>query len=395
MATRRWVLVLLGLLLTSTPGLAATHQVNCDHGDSLAQALEQATPGETIQVSGTCPEAVRILTDRITLDGGGSAMLDGGGADGVTADGVRGVTLTGLTVRQGLNGVVATGGAHLQLTRITMQNNRVSGLRVDGHSSVELRDCTTHTNGVNGLEVDRASEVKVTGTFRSQGNGVFGISLLNTSSIVFAQATVSSTNNTLGIAIGLNSGASIADAATTVTTSDNLTTGFTVVSGSSLLVFEGTLVAQHNRLNHGVSANSKSSIDLDRGGSMTATHNGLDGVQLEDSLLNLFNMPGQRGSTVVATDNQRHGLSTFVGGKIDLSVDSQITSQRNSQTGLFADNGGSVRVSKSTLTQNGTTDVALSFGTRAEFTQNTLGTITCDATVLIRGDTGHKRQDKL
>jgi hypothetical protein len=77
-----------------------------------------------------------------------------------------------------------------------------------------------------------------------------------------------------------------------------------------------------------------------------------------------------------------------VGGKIDLSGDSQITSQRNGQAGLFADNGGSVRVSRSTLTNNGTTDVALSFGTRAEFTQNIIGRITCDATVLIRGDAG-------
>jgi hypothetical protein len=105
----------------------------------------------------------------------------------------------------------------------------------------------------------------------------------------------------------------------------------------------------------------------------------------------MFNMPGQRGSTVVATDNQRHGLSTFVGGKIDLSGDCAITSQHNRQTGLFADNGGSVRVSKSTLTRNGPAsaprDVVLSFGTRAEFTQSTIGTITCDATVLMRGDT--------
>ena len=388
MAISKWLPAIVVLLLASTPVLAENHQVNCDHGESLATALEQATPGETIQVSGTCQEAVMIIADRITIDGGGSAILDGRGADVVTADGVRGVTLTGLTVRQGLNGVVAKGGAHLKLTSVTTQHNLVSGLRVDGHSSVELRDCTTYNNGVNGLEVDRASEVKVTGAFRSQGNGVFGISLLNTSSLVFANATATSTNNTLGIAVGLNSGASIADAATTVNTSDNLTTGFTVVSGSSLLVFEGAIVAQHNRFNHGVSANSKSSIDLDRGGSITATHNGLDGVQLEDSLLNMFNMPGQRGSTVVATDNQRHGLSTFVGGKIDLSGDSQITSQRNSQVGLFADNGGSVRVSKSTLTHNGTTDVALSFGTRAEFTQNTIGTITCDATVLMRGGTG-------
>ena len=93
-----------------------------------------------------------IITDRITLDGGGSATIDGRGAEAITADGVRGVTLTGLTVRQGLNGIVAKGGAHLQLTSVTMQNNLVSGIRVDGHSSVELRDCTTHNNGVNGCD---------------------------------------------------------------------------------------------------------------------------------------------------------------------------------------------------------------------------------------------------
>jgi hypothetical protein len=54
MATRRWVLVLLVLLLTRTPSRAANHQVNCDNGDSLAQALDQVAPGETIQVRGTC-----------------------------------------------------------------------------------------------------------------------------------------------------------------------------------------------------------------------------------------------------------------------------------------------------------------------------------------------------
>ena len=110
-------------------------------------------------------------------------------------------------------------------------------------------------------------------------------------------------------------------------------------------------------------------------------------MQLEDSLLNMFNMPGLRGSTVVATNNQRHGLSTFVGGRLTYlgQPDHQPS---NGQAGLFADNGGSVRVSKSTLTNNGTTDVALSFGTRAEFTQNTIEMIICDATVLLRGDTG-------
>ena len=155
------------LLLASTLGLAENRPVHCDHGTSLATALEKATPGETIQVSGTCQEAVMISTDRITLDGGGNAIIDGRGAEAVTADGSRGVTLTGLTVRHGLNGVVAKGGAHLKLTSITMQNNLVN----------------------------RASEVNITGTFLSQGNGVFGISLLDTSSIVFANEVVASFTN--------------------------------------------------------------------------------------------------------------------------------------------------------------------------------------------------------
>src|SRR4029453_4970435 len=87
-----------------------------------------------IQVSGTCQEVVTIITDRKTLDGSGRAIIDGGGAEVVTADGLRGVTLTGLTVRQGLNGVVAKGGATLKLTGIPTQNNLVRGIRVEGPS---------------------------------------------------------------------------------------------------------------------------------------------------------------------------------------------------------------------------------------------------------------------
>jgi nitrous oxidase accessory protein NosD len=90
MSTRRWLPAMAVLLLASTLVLAENRQVNCDHGESLAIALEKATPGETIQVSGTCQEAVTIITDRITLDGGGSAIIDGRGAEVVTADGVRG-----------------------------------------------------------------------------------------------------------------------------------------------------------------------------------------------------------------------------------------------------------------------------------------------------------------
>ena len=69
----------------------------CDKGQTLTEALRKAKPGDTLQVTGTCHERVTITTDRLTLDGGGSAVLDGGGGgpteffEGVvTIDGARG-----------------------------------------------------------------------------------------------------------------------------------------------------------------------------------------------------------------------------------------------------------------------------------------------------------------
>jgi hypothetical protein len=49
--------------------------VNCDRGETIAEALARAEPGDTIRVTGTCVEQVSIKTDRITLDGQGAATL--------------------------------------------------------------------------------------------------------------------------------------------------------------------------------------------------------------------------------------------------------------------------------------------------------------------------------
>ena len=81
--------------------------VNCGAGQSINHALRHAEPGETIFVQGTCHERV-VITQPVTLDGGGSAVIDGGGGsqavaaefDGlVVIDGVTNVNLIGLTVQ--------------------------------------------------------------------------------------------------------------------------------------------------------------------------------------------------------------------------------------------------------------------------------------------------------
>jgi nitrous oxidase accessory protein NosD len=99
---------------------SSAQKVKCDQGQTLTEALKKAKPGDTLQVTGTCHERVIITTDRLTLDGGGRAVLDGGGGpteffEGVvTIDGVPGVTLMGFTTRN-QTGLLVDGAGTLRL----------------------------------------------------------------------------------------------------------------------------------------------------------------------------------------------------------------------------------------------------------------------------------------
>ncbi len=92
------ILIAVMVMAVASPALAGTLKVNCDKGGTITKALENAKPFDTIQVTGTCKERVTITTDRLTLDGQGSAILDGAGFKAnavfervITIDGARGV----------------------------------------------------------------------------------------------------------------------------------------------------------------------------------------------------------------------------------------------------------------------------------------------------------------
>ena len=128
---------------------SAVKKVKCDKGQTLTEALRKAKPGDTLQVTGTCHERVTITTDRLTLDGGGSAVLDGGGGgptefEGVvTIDGAQGVTLTGFTVQNGPGeGVLGIRGAAFAVHNTTVQGNAGTGIAISGGSTADLADCS-------------------------------------------------------------------------------------------------------------------------------------------------------------------------------------------------------------------------------------------------------------
>ena len=388
MKTIFYAFVLASLVCLSTGSvLADTINVNCNRGERLSEALMRASAGDTIQVNGRCEESVEIIKDGITLDGGGNAVIVGGRGHAISVVGAQRVTLQGLTLRNSLNGLSLSENASVILQEATLRDNFVTGIMVTGSSSLATRDVVVRDTELIGINVERSSEVAVTGSLVIDGSGVFGLNLAGASSVSFRQANVEVKNNTLGIQISIGSSAYLTDSDSLVNTSGNLTTGFTINSGSTLFLFEGAIISDNNQFNHGMSVSSNSNVDMDRAASITVRNNGIDGIRLENSHLNMFTMRDLEGPMLRAIGNRRHGVSAFLGSTVDLTFSSQITSKRNGDAGLLADNGSAVRVNNSDITEN-PRDVVLTFGARAEFNMNTIGSITCDATVLIRGDTG-------
>jgi len=98
-------------------------------------------------------------------------------------------------------------------------------------------------------------------------------------------------------------------------------------------------------------------------------------------------MQGMTPSSITATGNGRNGVSGFVTSVIDVSADSLIAAQGNANAGVLGDNGTSVRLVNSSVLGNVVDDVVLSFGARGDISSSVVGTIDCDATALLRGDT--------
>ena len=191
------LLILVVVIAVANPVLAETLTVDCTKGETLAKAVERAKPGDTIQVTGTCKETVTITTDRLTLDGQGSAILDGGSVgksgavvlsspmtgflpffEGVlTIVGARGVTITGFTIQHGVDGITCKGGATCIVRNTILQDNGDEGIQVSHNSAAEVADCTLQRNGEWGIVVFDNSSVLFHGNLVSNNNGFSGIGL--------------------------------------------------------------------------------------------------------------------------------------------------------------------------------------------------------------------------
>ncbi|MGH7838756.1 MAG: right-handed parallel beta-helix repeat-containing protein, partial [Candidatus Binataceae bacterium] len=318
--------------------------------------------------------------------------IDGGGANNaLVVTGAHGVTLQNLTVRNGVSGIVIQTTASAALTNLTVSAAAFDSVMITGTSTATISNSVLTGTPINGVDVESTSSVIFTGTTSSSGAIAFGINIGTGSSMTLTGASVTVSNNGLGVQVGIGASAFI-DPTSSLTALNNTTTGVTAVSGSHIVVFGGKLESDNNLIN-GFSADSRSGIDLDAASTLTTHGNRQDGVHLEEtSLLNMFNttnFSGVPGPTKLITHNNgMAGIRVLGNSEFHMHNQVAMVCQNNGLDGISLDNGSAATVIRSQITGNIGNDVALSFGSRGDLTLSTIGKINCDATSLIRGDTG-------
>ena len=362
------VIAALVTLLVAGPALAKdVIKVDCNKGKTIKDALKHADPGDTIRVTGVCHERITIKTNDVTLDGQGSAVIDGGGGSPIefsgviTVDGVQAVKLVGLTVQNGPGeGILGRRGAAFRVEKTVVQNNPNGvGIAVADHSTAELTDVTLQQNA-GGLDVFTSSSAVLRGVIAITQNGA-GITINGLAVVEIRGANVNASDNGVGVVVGSGQLAIFGFAASAGSTLNASGNGFAgiIVNGSQLSVYPAATVTASNNGEFGLLLANGGFATIPFGGVKLVVENNGKGIHVE------------RGTGVL-----------FQGGQLTVT---------GNGVGLSADGAGTVTIVSDSATPSSisgnTLDVDLQFGTRAAFEGVTIGSITCDNTVLSRGTT--------
>jgi parallel beta-helix repeat protein len=251
------------------PSPGWTH-VNCDkqRPGALQRAVDRATPGQTIRVSGTCYENISITAgkDLITLDGGGDATIYGPDVtvNTIQIRGPQGITIRGLTVTGGRVGIDVSRGATALIDGNTIEGTGRNGITLGAFASANIVNNTIQNNPSQGILVT--------------GNG-FGFIGFATADDTVASPNIIRNNGVNGISVTLSSAARIAGN----TISNNVRNGINVERASQANVSDNTIDANgQNGIfvteNSGVNLGSDTGTGLFDAVNRTTANNALRGI---------------------------------------------------------------------------------------------------------------------
>lgn len=351
---------------TNSPG--KTVVVDCSKHHSINDALQDSAPQLVIEVVGVCAENVVITRDNVTLRGSGAgATIDGATLPaprlpGIAVTGATNVGLENLTIRNMSRGVSAEYGAAV----------RIDGLHVEDNS--------------HGIIAISNSSLKVSNS-TARRNSQFGISVWAGSAGIFSGSIVASENELAGIVVDASSLECLNYA--TLEVDDNEGYGLYLQEGASVALYGiGTSVAVRRNAEAGIEIDSGSSVSVNR---LECSGNGTGVVVWGGRLMSRFatiteNLEGgvwaAHQSAVELTDAvvSHNGWGLSVEGSSQAWL-RRTSIQSNDEGGMGLDS------SMAQLAACDVSDVELSFGYRASFDGglNTVGSISCDGTGLIRG----------
>jgi hypothetical protein len=97
---------------------------------------------------------------------------------------------------------------------------------------------------------------------------------------------------------------------------------------------------------------------------------------------------GVPGFSTTITKNDTRTVRVLIDARITIVHQAKVESMQNGTVGFFADNGAGLTMVNSMVTGNTVRDLQMMIGVRADIRTSTIGTVTCDATVLVRGTHG-------
>ncbi len=333
-----------------TPG-AKTIAVDCDAQQTLTNALADKSGADlNIVFSGTCKEYVYIQRDGVALRGKDASATVAGGIE-VTAG--RRILFEDFTCRDNAQLEYCIGallGSSVTLHNIKIYNSSVRGLMV--FNSAALVEGLAIDKTVSTSVLVRGSHVRLEGTL-DFSNTIEGCLVIDGASSVFSKSAIINARDCLaGVIVQSNSNFQIPFG--TLNLNHNTWAGLALISHGTFS-FGGTLVAKNNT-QAGIFVDDASSFapfsNLIGSTKITLANNGVAGVYVT------------RGSTVELAN-----IESNTGAVHGVLVDASI-----------------LRIGRSKIGENKTSDVRLQFGSRASFLEGVeVGTVSCDGTQLLRG----------
>ena len=336
-----------------------TTSVNCAAGQSIQAALNAAPVNLplTVNITGTCTEAVTIPRDEVNLVGaspGAGITAPNPNVSPLTVQATH-VSISGLTVTGGWNGiqtmagaVLAAGNIHISsahvgvwvgdgssatLFQATIDQSRQAGLVVASGASADTTNSTISGSAFNGITVQSAHlalfNTTVTGTGsssadKSHGGGIgvevqtggslnadhstvtnstaTGVHAWNGGTINFGHGTIQ--NNGGGGLLAQDGG--VANVQATHVTGNSMV-GLSAMEGGRLTVQDGTTIDNNQGDGVDITGNSMGSLE----GPNVISHNSGNGIWINALGVAVFSYAGDSNQII---DNAGWGLTCGTAG---------------------------------------------------------------------------------